>query len=55
MFTFRNLIFLPFSYISLSAAVAGNIGANSTFDVFKYVDQLIGTNDYGEFLLSTAF
>ena len=27
---------------------AGYSANNTTFDVFKYVDQLIGTNNYGK-------
>lgn len=31
-----------------SVVAAGSDVTNATFDVFKYVDQLIGTNNYGK-------
>ncbi len=52
MSSFHNLLFLPFLYIGSLAAAAPSNGTNATFDVFKYVDQLIGTNNYGKCTLS---
>ena len=44
---FLRLLYLPFLCVGLSVAGAAYNASSSTFDVFKYVDQLIGTNDYG--------
>lgn len=43
----HRLLFLSSLYTSSLAAAAAYNATNSTFDVFKYVDQLIGTNNYG--------
>ncbi len=42
------LLFLSSLYTTSLAAAAPYNATNSTFDVFKYVDQLIGTNNYGK-------
>lgn len=47
------LLFLSSLYTTSLAAVTAHKATNSTFDVFKYVDQLIGTNNYGRSVPST--
>ena len=47
----HHSLFLSLLYIGSPVAAAVSNASDSTFDVFKYVDQLIGTNNYGTYVL----
>ena len=48
MLSFHTLLYIPLLYTGPSLAAASYNASSSTFDVFKYVNQLIGTNNYGK-------